>query len=423
MATSFYDDVVGSSGTSSSGLLSFDFRTFLVAIGLVAIGLISIYSATYDAGASTIFKSQLIFAIGGVAIMLAMAYLPERWLRVSTVPVYVFGLILLTAVLFLGTVTKGAKSWFIFGPFSLQPSELAKVGTLMMAAYFISREGKDLGNWRDLGTVLGIVLAPVALIMLEPDFGSSSVYLAMLLGIALWGGADLFLLFSLVAPALVAICAFFGMVQMYVALAVVLVCMLLFRRSILVTALGFGISLAVGFSTGFVYENVLMPHQQKRIQTFLDPNLDPQGAGYHVLQSMLAVGSGGLTGKGFLKGTQTQLRYIPEQWTDFIFCVPTEEFGFLGGILVITLLISLVYFAIDTASHLRNKFESTICFGVAAIFLYHTTINVGMAIGLVPVMGIPLPFLSKGGSSLVLNMSMVGLLLNFYRYRTDVRRN
>ncbi len=425
METSYYDEAIdtSTSTSTSSGLLSFDFRTFLVAIGLVAIGLISIYSATYEAGASTIFKSQLIFAIGGVIVMLGVAYLPERWLRVATLPNYVFGLLLLAAVLVVGTVTKGAKSWFIFGPLSLQPSELAKIGTLMMASYFVSREGKDLANWRDLGTVVGIILAPVALIMLEPDFGSSSVYMAMLLGIALWGGADLFLLFSLVAPALVAICAFFGSLQMYVALAVVLVCMLLFRRSVMVTALGFALSVGIGFSTGFVYNHVMLPHQQKRIQTFLDPNLDPQGAGYHVLQSMLAVGSGGLTGKGFLKGTQTQLRYIPEQWTDFIYCVPTEEFGFLGGMLVITLLVSLVYFAIDTASHLRNKYESTICFGIAAIFLYHTTINIGMAIGLVPVMGIPLPFLSKGGSSLILNMSMVGLLLNFYRYRTDVRRN
>jgi rod shape determining protein RodA len=136
----------------------------------------------------------------------------------------------------------------------------------------------------------------------------------------------------------------------------------------------------------------------------------------------MAVGSGGLTGKGFLQGTQTQLRYIPEQWTDFIFCVPTEEFGFIGGALVLVMLAALVWLAIDTASHLRSKFESTICFGIATIFLYHTVINIGMAIGLVPVMGIPLPFLSKGGSSLLLNMSMVGLLLNFYRFRTDHRR-
>jgi rod shape determining protein RodA len=293
---------------------------------------------------------------------------------------------------------------------------------MLMAATFVAREGKEVSNWRDLGTLVGIVALPIGLIMLEPDFGSSTVYVMLLMGIALWSGADLFLLFALVAPAFVGVAAFFGPTPMYVALGVVLLAMISFRRSIVVTLLGFAMSVSIGFSTGYVYENVLKPHQQKRIQSFLDPNLDPKGAGYHVIQSMLAVGSGGLTGKGFLNGTQTQLKYIPEQWTDFIFCVPTEEFGFLGGMLVLTLLISLIYFAVDTASHLRNKFESTICFGIATIFLYHTVINVGMAIGLVPVMGIPLPFLSKGGSSLLLNMSMVGLLLNFYRYRTDVRR-
>jgi rod shape determining protein RodA len=270
---------------------------------------------------------------------------------------------------------------------------------------------------------MAIVLAPVAFVMMEPDFGSATVYFVMLLGIALWAGADLFLLFSIVAPAAVAIASLFGPVQMYVALGVVLLCMLLFRRSIVVTLMGFGLSVLIGFSTGYAYQNLLKPHMRARIDTFLNPNLDPKGAGYHVIQSVMAVGSGGLSGKGFLQGTQTQLRYIPEQWTDFIFCVPTEEFGFIGGVLVLALLAALVWLAIDTASHLRSKFESTICFGIATIFLYHTAINIGMAIGLVPVMGIPLPFLSKGGSSLLLNMSMVGLLLNFYRFRTDLRRN
>ena len=419
MSTTFYDDAVE---TASSQPIQFDFRTLLVTVGLVAIGLISIYSATYDAGASSYFTSQLVFAIAGLGAMLTIAFIPERLVRLSVLPLYGLGMLLLAVVLVIGTRTNGAKSWINLGALSIQPSELAKFGTLMMCALFVSREGKDLGNWRDLGTVIGIVFMPIALIMLEPDFGSSSVYCMMLLGVALWAGADLFLLFAIVAPAFVAIAGFFGQTQMFIALGVVLFIMLLFRRSVLVTALGFLLSVGVGFSAGYAYDHVLQPHQQKRIQTFLDPNLDPKGSGYHVIQSMLAVGSGGLTGKGFLRGTQTQLRYIPEQWTDFIFCVPTEEFGFVGGVLVISLLVALIWFAIDTASHLRNKFESTICVGIATIFLYHMTINIGMATGLVPVMGIPLPFLSKGGSSLLLNMSMIGLLLNFYRYRTDVRR-
>jgi rod shape determining protein RodA len=174
-------------------------------------------------------------------------------------------------------------------------------------------------------------------------------------------------------------------------------------------------------STSIVYDKLPL-HIQNRISTFLDPTLDPRGAGYHVIQSLMAVGSGGFTGKGFLKGTMTHLGYIPEQWTDFIFSVPTEEFGFVGGVLVIVLMGGLIWLAVDTASHLRDRFSSTICFGIAAILFYHTAINIGMAVGLVPVMGIPLPFLSKGGSSLLLNMTAVGLLLNFYRYRTDQRR-
>jgi rod shape determining protein RodA len=419
MSTTFYDDAFETSGSRS---ILFDFRTFMVTIGLVAMGLISIYSATNGAGQEGHFTSQLVYAIGGLFVMLAIAFAPERWIRLSAFPLYGFGLLLLVAVLVIGTVKYGAKSWIVLGPLVFQPSEFAKLGTMLMAATFVAREGKEVSNWRDLGSLVGIVALPVGLIMLEPDFGSSTVYLMLLMGIALWSGADLFLLFALVCPAFVGIAAFFGSTPMYVALGIVAVAMAAFRRSIMVTVLGLTMSVAIGFSTGYVYDHVLKPHQQKRIQSFLDPNLDPKGAGYHVIQSMLAVGSGGLTGKGFLNGTQTQLKYIPEQWTDFIFCVPTEEFGFLGGMLVLTLLISLIYFAVDTASHLRNKFESTICFGIATIFLYHTVINVGMAIGLVPVMGIPLPFLSKGGSSLLLNMSMVGLLLNFYRYRTDVRR-
>jgi rod shape determining protein RodA len=419
MDSYYYDEALDTASSSSS--VKFDFRTFLVTVGLVAVGLISIYSATYEAGASEIFRSQLVFAIAGVVAMLSIAFVPERWIRLATYPLYGLGMLLLVAVLIVGTAKYGQKNWILLGPISIQPSELAKFGTLMLAALFVSREGKDLANWRDLGTLIGIIALPLPLIMLEPDAGSATVYCAMLLGVALWAGADLFLLFSIVAPAVVALASLFGSIYLYVALGVVGLSMFLFRRSILVTLLGFGLSLVMGISTPIVYDH--MPeHMQRRIQVFLHPDLDPRGAGYHVIQSLLAVGSGGLSGKGFLKGTQTQLRYIPEQWTDFIFCVPTEEFGFLGGMLVLVLLGALIWFAIDTASHLRNKFESTICFGIATIFLYHTTINVGMAIGLVPVMGIPLPFLSKGGSSLLLNMSMVGMLLNFYRFRTDLRR-
>ncbi|MBK8911703.1 MAG: rod shape-determining protein RodA [Chlorobi bacterium] len=427
MATTLYDNRLASSPTTESGAFRFDFRTFLVTMALVGIGLISIYSATYDSGASAIFQSQLVYAVAGLVVMVAVAFAPDRWLRMSSIPMYALGMLLLIAVLVIGTERYGQKNWIIIGSFSLQPSELMKIGTLMFSALFISREGKSLTYWRDLGTLIAIVVVPVGLIMAGKDTGSATVYMVMLMAIAFWGGADLFLLFSLVAPAIIGLVALlgsisgYGSIPLYVGLAALLGAMLLFRRRMLPTMLAFGLSLGVGLSTPIIYDH-LPPHMQNRLATFLNPELDPQGAGYHVIQSMLAVGGGGLSGKGFLQGTQTQLRYIPEQWTDFIFCVPTEEFGFLGGVLVIGLLVMLIWFAVDTANHLRSRFESTICFGIAAVIFYHMTINIGMAIGLVPVMGIPLPFLSKGGSSLLLNMFMIGLLLNFYRFRTDVRR-
>lgn len=415
---SFTDDILR--GNQSS--IGFDAKTFFVTIVLITIGLVSIYSATYEPGGSHIFYSQLTFAFAGIVLMLVIAYLPEGVLQFFAYPLYGLGLILLSAVIFFGTKRNGARGWFVFGPLSFQPAEIVKFFILISASRIVGLEARSLKNWRDMGLLLLIFLIPIGLILLEPDFGSASVYMVMMIGIGLWAGADLFLLFTLVAPLAVAICALIGNNEMYICLGVILVIMVAFRRSIWVTVTGFLISISSGFSTGYIYQNILLLHQQNRIKTFLNPNLDPKGAGYHVLQSLLAVGSGGLTGKGFLKGTQTQLRYIPEQWTDFIFCVPTEEFGLIGGVAVLLLLGTLIYFAINTARNLRNRFASTICVGIASIFLYHTCINIGMAIGLVPVMGIPLPFLSKGGSSLMLNMSMVGLLMNFYRLRTDVRK-
>ena len=410
-------------GIESDGanILTFDFRTFLVTVALVAIGLISLYSATYDAGASSMFKSQLFFALLGLGVMLTVAFLPERWIRIASYPTYLFGLLLLVAVMVIGTEINGAQSWIVLGPISLQPSEFAKVAALMAAAFFIAREGRELTNWRDLGITAAIIGLPMLMVFKE-DLGSATVFGALLLGILLWAGADLFLLFALVAPVVVAIAALWSTTAMYIALALVLVGMVAFRRSIVVTAVGFALSAVIGFTTPTLFQK-LPEYQRVRIEVLFDQsNIDPRGYGYNLIQSMLAIGSGGVTGKGFLQGTQTQLRYVPEQYTDFIFSVTAEEFGFLGAILVIVLLTLLVWFAVDTAFRLRDRFESTLCFGIGIIFFYHMLVNVGMTMGLAPVIGIPLSFMSKGGSSLLVNMAMVGLLLNFYRFRTDVRR-
>ena len=407
--------------SEGSGEFTFDFRTFLVTVALVAIGLISLYSATYVEGASSLFTSQLTFALLGLVTMLVIAFLPDRWIRVAAWPTYGVSLLLLAAVLVIGTEINGAKSWLVLGPISFQPSEAAKIGALLAAAFYLAREGRELTNWRDLGITAAIVGLPM-IIILKEDLGSATVFGALLLGIFLWGGADLFLLFALVAPIAVAVAAIGSTTAMYITLGLVFVGMILFRRSIVVTILGLAISVAAGFTAPTIFAK-LPEYQRVRIEVLFDQsNIDPQGYGYNLIQSMLAIGSGGVAGKGFLQGTQTQLRYVPEQYTDFIFSVTAEEFGFLGAMLVIILLASLIYFAVDTAVHLRDTFESIVCFGIATIFFYHMMVNIGMTIGLAPVIGIPLPFMSKGGTALVVNLGMVGLLLNYYRYRGDVRR-
>lgn len=387
----------------------------------MAIGLISLYSATYDAGASSMFTSQMTFALLGVVVMLGVAFIPDRWVQVAAWPVYGLSILLLLSLFVIGTEINGAKSWIIVGPISIQPSEFAKVGALMATSFFLTREGRELTNWRDLGLTAAIVGLPMIIVFRE-DLGSATVFGALLLGLLLWGGADLFFLYAVVAPIAVAVAAIAGGLATWIVLGLVVLGTILFRRSVLPTILALSLSVGAAFAAPIVFEK-LPEYQRVRIEVLFDQSgVDPQGYGYNLIQSMLAIGSGGATGKGFLQGTQTQLRYVPEQYTDFIFSVTAEEFGLLGALLVIILLSSLIWFAVDTAFHLRSRFESLVCFGIAVIFFYHMAVNIGMTMGLAPVIGIPLPFMSKGGSSLVVNMAMVGLLLNYYRYRVDVKK-
>lgn len=396
----------------------FDWNTFLIAISLIAAGLISIYSATFDAGMSDYFFKQLMYAGIGTVAMIGLMFVPERWISLSAYVIYGVTLLLLLAVIVAGHEVYGSKSWLVVGGISLQPSELAKVGTLLALARYISRPNVDLRTLRDLGIAALHIAVPVGLIMAEPDFGSATVFVMMMFGVALWCGADLMLLYALLAPPIVALVSFFGQTPMIISIVVAALGALAFRRGIIITAIVILLNVAAGFSPDAVY-HIIKPHQKSRIDAFLDANKDPKGRGYHVIQSKIAVGSGGLIGKGFLQGTQTQLRYIPKQWTDFIYCVPTEEFGFFGGMLVLGWLLGLSWRCIRVAEMVRTKFASTIAAGIGTIWAYHTLVNIGMAIGVMPVMGIPLPFLSAGGSSLVVNMAMVGLLLNFYRHRRE----
>lgn len=402
---------------------AFDFPAMLAMLALVAIGLIAIYSATYEAEMSKFFVKQLVFAGIGLTSMIGMVFLPERWLRAVTPAMYGVAILLLIAVLVpgLGLKINGQRCWISLGGFQFQPSEFAKIATLLMVGRLMESKGVNIKTLRDFGLLCGIVFLPMLLVLAEKDTGTTSVFFAMLMGILLWGGGDLFLLFAVAALPVIGITSLYGMVNQtklpFIAiLSLCSVAALFFRRSVLSTAVVILMFVGVGFGAVYSFDK-LPDHIRSRILVFFEPEKYPKDEGYHVLQSMMAVGSGGVTGKGFLHGTQTQLRYIPEQWTDFIFSVLGEEFGFIGSVTVLGLLVFLIFRIVRIARMVRNDFASIVAFGVAAVLLYHTMVNIGMAIGLFPVMGIPLPFLSSGGTALIMNMTVIGLLLNFHRQR------
>jgi len=392
----------------------FDWQTFLITVLLLATGLISIYSATYDAGMSSFFSRQLLYAGAGVVGMFILMFVPERWIYANAYIIYGITIALLILVLLVGREVNGTKGWLPLGIFSIQPAEFAKVGLLLVVARHLSLKGSNIATVRDL-TMIGILTAiPAILIFLQPDHGTTTVLGAMILGILLWTGFDVYVLFTVVSIPFVIITSLFGTVSYVISVTIYAFISAFFKKKILMTAFFVIFVAGVGYSAN-VLVNKLEPYQKDRIETFMNPGKNPKGKGYNVIQSILAVGSGGIAGKGFLQGTQTQLRYIPEQWTDFIFSVPTEEFGFLGGAFVIILLAMFILRAIRIALETDSMFFSIIAFGIAAIIFYHSAINIGMAIGLSPVMGIPLPFLSSGGSALMANLTMVGLLFNAYR--------
>lgn len=396
----------------------FDRISFFACIGLVAIGLASIYSATFDTNAAGRFDRQLLWASIGFVLMVATVVVPLRVMQRSSFLLFLVSLIGLAAVLAIGTKEHGSQSWFGYGGLGGQPSEFVKITTILALATYFSRSETSMGSLKDIAKAFAILLLPVTLIMMQPDLGTSLTFVAMFIPILYWSGASNFLIVAVVAPAVVALSAIIGTTTFLIVLACVGAALYFFREDRFVSALMFGVNAMIGIFVQLVYEKLPL-YQQKRIATFLDPNNDPLGAGYNVIQAKVAIGSGGFLGKGFLKGTQTQLNFIPKQWTDFIFCVPGEEFGFLGALVVLGLFGLLLMHGIELGYQSKNRFGSIIAIGISSLFAVHVFVNIGMSLGLMPVIGIPLPFLSYGGSSLCSYMIMVGLLMNVYANRKE----
>lgn len=396
----------------------FDFRVAALSVVLLGLGMMSIFSATYDAGASRYFYQQILWAVMGILAMLIIMMIPNRMLERFAIPAYIISLGLLFFILVIGKTVAGSTSWLGVWGIGGQPSEFAKITTVLALAAYLSRSTTDVESIKGLLTTAGIIVAPAILVLAQPDTGTALVFAGIFLPILYWSGATVFTIFAMIAPVIAAVAALFGAAWLLLTLVAIFVVLYFMKRDRFVSAVVFGFAVLIGFSVQFVYQK-LPVHQQKRIATFLAPNVDPLGAGYNVMQSKVAVGSGGFIGKGFLHGTQTQLRFIPAQWTDFIYCVPSEEFGFIGAAIILILLALFLLRGVRIASAAKSKFLSVVAIGMTSVLGVHIFVNIGMVLGLIPVIGIPLPFLSYGGSSLIATMMVVGFLLNVYANRKE----
>ncbi|MEI6758289.1 MAG: rod shape-determining protein RodA [Chlorobium sp.] len=389
--------------------------------GLIVLGLMAIYSATNGTGETALFYRQLAWGIIGIIVVAFVYFNDVRFMRDNAYIFYAIGVFLLIVVLIFGKKIAGQTSWVRIGFFSFQPSEIAKMATILALSRFLSDDETDIRSIPHLLIALGISFIPVILIMLQPDMGTMLTFLPFIALMIIMAGFDVYILMLIFFPFLLMVSGFFN-IYFIVGLALVLFAALWIQRKkfqihqLFIVGSGLAASL---FTHRFAGE-ILKPHQMQRIQTFLDPMSDPQGAGYNALQAKIAISSGGFFGKGFLEGTQTQLRFIPAQWTDFIFCVIAEELGFIGASLLMALYLTLILRLIWAIFSIKNKFVELTLAGFVSLLFIHVVINIGMTIGLIPVIGVPLPFVSYGGSSLLGNMIMVGLALNFVRNKRSL---
>jgi rod shape determining protein RodA len=338
--------------------------TFLI----ISFGALCLFSSTSGTGSSIFIKQLLWICIGTFFLIIAFA-VDYRTLMYSAWPLYGLTIIALLLVFVLGREISGARRWIIFGPLRMQPSELAKILVIIWMAYWgEKRKHVLIYGFRDLVLPAAVIFVPVVLILAEPDLGTA------------------------------------GIVS-FIAVAMLLI--LGIRRS---TILSLGAMCAAGMPLLWFF--LLKDYQRKRILTFLDPERDPLGSGYHAIQSKIAVGSGGLIGKGVFHGTQTQLKFLPEHHTDFIFSVVAEEWGFIGSAFMLFLYLLLITRIISVGIKAKDRFGAMLCFGIAAYFTLHVFINMAMASGIFPVVGVPLPFISYGGSFMVINLICIGIVLN-----------
>ncbi len=392
-----------------------DWLTVVIYVACVTWGVFSIYAAIYDPENPTkLFDlsnsagKQLMFISTSMLLIIAILVIDYRFWETFGEVIYWICIALLVTVLFFGANIKGSHSWFKLGGFSLQPAEFAKIGTSLMLARYLSRTNVNLSKFKDMLWVAGIVLLPAVLILVSHEMGVMLVFASFAFVLYREGVPPIYPVIFLSAIVLFVLTLFFS--KLYVIAGLVVVGLLVYRfliphyernlRNFRQVAGVVGLMTLYVGSTDFIFNNLLEKHQKTRILVLIDPYSDPRKAGWNVIQSKIAIGTGQLWGKGYLQGTQTKFDFVPEQNTDFIFCTIGEEQGFMGSLLLICLLLGLVVRIVTLAERQRTRFARVFGYCLAGVLFFHFLVNLGMTIGFMPVIGIPLPFFSYGGSSL-----------------------
>lgn len=423
-----------------------DWVLTLLYLVFVFIGWLSVYAAVYNEEHQSIFDisqrygKQLLWIGTSLLIAVLVLAIDQNFFPSFAYPIYAIILILLFGVLVFGQVVKGSKSWFEIGGFALQPSEFAKFATALALAKYLSTLGIRMENLRTKITATLIILLPAVMVLAQNDTGSTLVFFAFIFVLYREGLSGNIMILGLYSATLFILSLLMRLSTFSLPFGITLsgdwfligilgfIALLIYsftrkiKRMWIVILLAWIFSAALVFSVDYIFEKVLEPHQATRINVLLGIESDPKGSGYNVNQSLIAIGSGGFLGKGFLEGTQTKFNFVPEQSTDFIFCTIGEEWGFVGSLFLIALFLTLFIRIIIVAERQRSTFTRIYGYSVASVLFFHFMVNIGMTIGLAPVIGIPLPFISYGGSSLWSFTILLFILIKLDRDRLLVFR-
>ena len=406
-------------------VLKYDIVSIALYIGLVSFGIINIYSSSFNESFTNLFDvgsivgKQVIFFFLSLIAFIFILFTKSKFIDNSTSIVYFLSIILLIGLFIFGVERGGAKSWYAIGPISFQPSELAKFGTALFLSKFLSIIQTDLKSNKDIIVVLIIILVPLILTTIQPDPGTALIFLAFIFPVIREGLNLNYFYFGLYIILTLFLTLKFSFLVSLAILSIIFFTYLIYLRnkkfkiSLLKLIFSFFLLIAISFSTNYLFDNVLEQRHRDRINLVLGKEIDTSGIGYNINQSKIAITNGGLFGTGFLEGTQTKGNFVPRQHTDFIFSTIGEEWGFMGTSLTILLFSVLIIRLISRAEKQPNHFRRIYSYCFASLIFFHFFINVGMSIGLIPSIGIPLPFISYGGSSLLIFSLMFFVYINF----------